>query len=332
MTEKELSRSREAKRVPIVSVLMAAYNGEAFVAQAIESLQRQSISEIEIVVVNDGSTDKTLQVLETMAVADSRIRVVNMGTNKGCVAARNLGLTHCRSPHIAELDQDDVALEDRLAKQLTYLMDHPDVALVGGDAASIDLNGKPIHLAGASPILLTDRAIKRALLLGSPCYHSGWLARRDLYTQLDGYRELTPCEDYDFLLRAVSSGYKITNIADRVVMIRLHPRQVSSTAALKQRKMHGYVVNLFQDRSGGRPDAFSIESAQQATSSGRFAHALHRFAVRCTGAGFQCSGKLPKLFLLMAACVSPWQAKYFFDRLRLRLICRSSLNGERTAE
>jgi glycosyltransferase involved in cell wall biosynthesis len=320
--------SPASNSMPVISVLMAAYNGQAYVAQAIRSLQNQSIPNIEIVVVNDGSTDDTLQILESLAAVDPRIRILDIGENKGCVAARNLGLSQCRSAYIGELDQDDLAAEDRFAKQLAYLTEHPEVALVGGDVASIDLQGRVVSLTGASPLLLTERAIRRGLLLGSPCYHSGWLARRELYAQLAGYRELTPCEDYDFLLRAISSGHKIANIPDHVAMIRLHPGQVSRSSGLQQRKMHRYVVKLYQDRMRRKVDPFNGESAKQAVSSGPLARTLHRFSVRCVGAGFQSKSRLPKLLLLAAACASPWQAKYFIDRFRVRLISKSSLNRE----
>jgi glycosyltransferase involved in cell wall biosynthesis len=327
MTQEQLSVNSSSFDTPIISVLMAVYNCEDFVVDAIASLQRQTLSNIEIVVVDDGSTDRTLELLESMAHIDTRIRVLRTAANHGCVSAWNLGLPYCRSPFIAKMDSDDVAVENRLEKQLNYLTANPQIALVGGAVSTIDFQGNPIELIGNSPIPFTESAIRRSLLLGTPCLHPCWLARRDLYVALGGYREIIPGEDYDFLLRAVTAGYNLANIQDIIMKIRIRPGQISSKFALRQRKMQSYVIKLYRERIHDGADSFDQNDARTEAMSGKLAGMLHNQAGRWVGRGFQSKKRWKKVaFLAAAALISPWQARYFIDRIRMRLICRSALN------
>src|ERR1039457_5253114 len=148
-----------------ISVLMAVYNVEAFVAEALASIQTQTYSDIEMVVVDDGSTDGTLRIVEKIASSDSRIKVVCAGRNLGLPLALNLGLTFCQAPFIARMDGDDIALPTRLEKQLYFLEANPDIALVGCAYSSIDQYGSPIPGAGISSKPVTQKAITRTMLL-----------------------------------------------------------------------------------------------------------------------------------------------------------------------
>jgi glycosyltransferase involved in cell wall biosynthesis len=97
-----------------ISVLLPVYNVEPYVAEALASIQSQTFSDIEIVVVDDGSTDRTLRIVEQFASTDRRIKVVRRARNHGLSAALNFGLTFCRAPFIARMDGDDIALPTRL--------------------------------------------------------------------------------------------------------------------------------------------------------------------------------------------------------------------------
>lgn len=326
MTNENLPLTASSCETPVISVLMAAYNSEAFIAEALTSLQRQTVSNIEIVIVNDGSTDGTLGLLESMARDDRRLRVINSSVNHGSVAARNLGLAYCQAPFIAVMDHDDIALKDRLEKQLAYLTQYPRIAVVGGMTSSIDVHGNPIELTGDIPLPTTQAAINRCLLLGPPCFHI-WMARKEVYDALSGYRELFPTDDYDFLLRAVTSGYRLGNIPDVIMKTRISPEQSSNRLALQQRKLHHYVIELYRERMAGKADSFSPEAASAATRVSNVAVVLHRAAGRYVARGFASRRKLSKLFYLaVGTLISPWQARYFLDRFRMRLICRSAPN------
>jgi glycosyltransferase involved in cell wall biosynthesis len=181
-----------------ISVLIPAYNVERYVAESLASIQNQTIQDLEIIVVNDGSVDSTLTVVEQIAQCDPRIRVISADRNLGTAGARNLGLKLCGAPFIACIDADDIAMPDRLEKQLAFLEANPDVALVGSAMVGVSENGEPI---GISRVPLSKEEISNTLLMAPPCSHI-WLARREVYGKLAGYRAMAVAEDYDFLLRA----------------------------------------------------------------------------------------------------------------------------------
>src|ERR1039457_740108 len=162
-----------------ISVLMAVYNVEAFVAEALASIQTQTCSDIEVVVVDDGSTDGTLRIVEQIASSDTRIKIVRAPRNLGLPLALNLGLTFCHAPFIARMDGDDIALPARLEKQLQFLEGNSDIALVGCATSAIDELGRPIPGLGVSLKPTNQESIARTLLLASPCSHI-WPARREV--------------------------------------------------------------------------------------------------------------------------------------------------------
>ena len=104
-----------------ISVLMAVYNVEAYVAEALASIQSQTYTDIEIVVVDDGSTDRTLQIVEQIASTDSRIKIVRAPRNLGLPLALNLGLTFCQAPFIARMDGDDIACQPDWKSSFVFL-------------------------------------------------------------------------------------------------------------------------------------------------------------------------------------------------------------------
>jgi glycosyltransferase involved in cell wall biosynthesis len=302
--------------MPRISVLLPVYNVEAYVAEAVASIQAQSFSEIEIVIVDDGSTDGTLGIVKQMAEADPRIRIVRAPEHMGLPLALNFGLSFCRAPFIARMDGDDVALPLRLEKQLHLLEAEPEIALVGCETSAIDESGAPIPGLGVSRKPVTREAVEETALLAPPCSHI-WLARREVYDALEGYREITVAEDYDFLLRALSAGFHITNLPESLMLIRA--RAGNNSWRLEQRKSHDYIVGLYRERMQSGRDSFSPEGYEQAVRAGKMEDSLFRLATRCVQKGLKSRGRLPRYFLLaLSALISPWQARYFLIRLRLK--------------
>src|SRR5690554_1467307 len=125
---------------PKITVFMAAYNAEAFIAEAISSILNQSFEDFELLVVNDGSIDKTVDVVHSFA--DPRIRLIHNEKNNGLVYTRNSALDEARGEYIAVLDSDDIAVPERLQLQYDYMIQYPKIALCGGHAALIDAQGQ----------------------------------------------------------------------------------------------------------------------------------------------------------------------------------------------
>ena len=124
----------------LLTVLMSVYNGSRFLREAIESILNQTFYDFEFIIINDGSTDRTAEILATYQ--DKRIRIVRNSDNIGLTKSLNEGLKLARGKYIARQDADDISLPKRLERQISYLEAQPDIALLGTWANSIDERGK----------------------------------------------------------------------------------------------------------------------------------------------------------------------------------------------
>ena len=304
-----------------ISVLMNVFNVEPYIAEALKSIQSQTFQDIDIVVADDGSKDRTRQVAEQIASTDRRITVVGTPDNRGIPAALNLGLALCHTPYIAKMDGDDIALPTRLEKQLRFLENNPDVSLVGCATTAIDQSGRLIPGLGVSQKPITQTAVAETMLLAPPCSHI-WLARREVYDTLSGYREIEVAEDYDFLLRAISAGFHVTNLPEALMLIRTRSGNVSSR--LEQKKAHYYIVKLYRERLERGVDSFSPESYARAVRSSKLESKVFRVATQCARKGLNSHSRALRYFLLMlSALISPWQARYYLIRLHLKMALRA---------
>jgi hypothetical protein len=215
---------------PKVSVVMPVFNSGAWLRQAVESIRAQSVAEFELIVVDDGSTDQTGQIVEDTARADVRIRPVHQ-EHRGIGAALNCGIALVRAPIVARMDADDVATPDRLRKQMAFLDAHPRVAAVGSWAHVIDDQGRSIgnRRPATEPSQLRDILPKQ-----NPFIHASMTMRADVLRGLGGYRPvLDGAEDYDLWLR-MSERAELANIAEFLLSYRSGPAPANATGARKQ--------------------------------------------------------------------------------------------------
>jgi glycosyltransferase involved in cell wall biosynthesis len=209
-----------------VDVLMPAYNAAATLRDAVESLQTQTLRDIRIIVVDDGSTDATPAILAALAAQDPRIVAVTQ-QNAGIVEARNAALRHANADFVACLDADDIALPDRLQRTLSYLDAHPDCVAVGGAVAHMDEHGAPLGgLQQPGPPDQADAA--KAPALEPYIVQSTLMARRAPMAALGGYRHVPNSEDSDLFWRLAAHGALI-NLPDVLVRYRVHTASISST-------------------------------------------------------------------------------------------------------
>lgn len=204
-----------------VSVLLPAYNGEATIARAIDSILRQGMTKFEFVVVDDGSTDGTWDVIREFR--DPRMISVRHERNLGLVAALTTGLQFCTGTLIARQDQDDVSLSGRLAEQLQFMTQHPDVVVVGTWAnvvptATFARKRSVAHLR--HPV--RDEDIRLLLTWNNPFVHGSTMMRRAALDAAGGYSQdeaVTPPEDYELWVRMAKQG-KLQNIP--LVLVEYH--------------------------------------------------------------------------------------------------------------
>jgi glycosyltransferase involved in cell wall biosynthesis len=193
-----------AQRPPRVSVVMAVWNEARYVEQAVDSILSQTVWDLELIVVNDGSTDGTRDILRRCR--DARLKVIDQD-NTGLWAALNRGLREVRGELVARMDGDDVAHPRRLQYQLDFLEGDPAVALLGTACYKVDASGR-MFMIYAVPT--DDLAIKRRLPHFSQFVHPSVLMRRDALDRVGGYRR-HEAEDYDLFLR-MSERFHVANL------------------------------------------------------------------------------------------------------------------------
>ena len=215
---------------PQVSVLMPVRNGELWLAEAIDSVLNQTFRNFELLVIDDGSTDTTPELLLGYARRDSRIRMFRQEP-LGLVSALNFGLTEAQAGVTARLDADDVAVPHRLDVQLSFLAKHREVALVGSWAENIDAYGQS---KGQLQPAIEHNELVEILAKSNPFIHSSVAFRTAIARSVGGYRPAVEgAEDYDLWLR-MSEVAKIANIPERLVRYRRHNANISQRTLVRQ--------------------------------------------------------------------------------------------------
>jgi glycosyltransferase involved in cell wall biosynthesis len=206
---------------PAVSVVMAVRNGAPWVAEAVSSVLEQTLTDLELVVVDDGSTDGTPALLAS--VPDPRLRVLRHEP-AGLTRSLNRGLAEARAPLVARLDADDVARPDRLMRQAAWLASRPEVGVLGTAALEVDEAGRAVRTVVPPE---HDAAIRRELIRANPFVHSSVMFRRAVVERVGGYDERLPvAQDYDLWLR-LAPLTRFANLADVLVVRRLLAGRVS---------------------------------------------------------------------------------------------------------
>jgi glycosyltransferase involved in cell wall biosynthesis len=242
-----------AGRPPRVSVVLPVYNGEPFLADALDSILKQSFRDFELIAIDDGSRDATGEMLDRLALIDSRVSVLHQ-TNAGMVRALNRGLELARGDFIARMDHDDLAHPERFARQVAFLDAQPDIAVVGCAVTLIDEKGKRIREVEYPR---TSEAVAAFLETGAPLAHPTVMMRRAAVLAVGGYREAyRHAEDYDLWLR-IAERYRIANLPNRLLLYRQHAAKQSATYAVEQRFATRIAWFAARCRRAGKPDPTS---------------------------------------------------------------------------
>jgi len=201
---------------PRVSVVLAVHNGARHLGVAIDSVLRQTLDDLELIVVDDGSTDATEEVLGSYR--DRRMTVVRQ---EWCGQARSLnrGIALCRAPYVARVDADDVSRPARLEKQVEFLDQHPDVGVLGTGVTVVDEGGR--RLRDYRYPADHETLAARLLRFENPLPHTTLMFRMDVIRELGGYEIAFPkAQDFDLLLRAIER-YRVASIPEPLCELRL---------------------------------------------------------------------------------------------------------------
>lgn len=230
-----------------VSVVMPVHNAGGFLQAAVDSILAQTAVDLELLIVNDRSTDGAIGSLRGL---DRRVRVLDAPA-PGVVAAFNFGFSECRGSYIARMDGDDLALPERLSTQLAYLQRHPEIAIAGCRVslfAEGGLAGGNRHYERWLNGQCSPAQIRRALFVESPMPNPGTLFRREALTALGGYADPPWPEDYDLFLRADALGMRMGKPEPVLLRWRDHDNRLTRTdpryarSAFQRAKAH-YLVH-----------------------------------------------------------------------------------------
>jgi len=216
--------SRTAAQTPQVTVLMSVYNGERFLRETVESILRQTFTDFEFLIINDGSTDSSRDIVRSYS--DSRILLIDNPENMGLTRSLNRGLALARGRYVARLDADDRSYSTRLEKQVAFLDASPKVAVLGAQLRFIDARGKALRIALAKRAV-DPVALRWHWIFDNPLAHSTALFRRDVvWEQMGGYNEqFRTSQDFELWSR-VGTEHEICNLPDVLVDFRLHENSV----------------------------------------------------------------------------------------------------------
>lgn len=238
---------------PAISVAMSVYNGERFLAPAIESILEQTFGDFEFLILDDGSADATPTIIKDYAARDARIRPI-LRENRGLVASLNQLLNEARAPIIARMDADDICRPERFARQIAFLTGNPDHGVVGSWSEDIDELGAPYPVTGPEHPD-SHEGFLQAIDNGWPLLcHPAVMYRRDLVLSVGGYHAaFRHCEDLDLWLR-LASVTRLCSLPERLIRYRHYPEQVSSRHATEQQIGAAIARIAYEERKAGRPD------------------------------------------------------------------------------
>jgi glycosyltransferase involved in cell wall biosynthesis len=224
------------KKNPKTSVLLPVYNGEKYLEEAIESVLNQTFTDFELIIVNDGSADDSLEIINFYASRDSRIKVINNKKNRGFSPSLNIAIASAQGDYIARIDCDDIwCSKNKLEEQVGFLEKHSEYGLVGTSVILIDEKGNEI---GCRRPALLDREIREYLLSANQFQHSSVLIRKSVLDEIGVYTEKKKyyiLEDYDLWLR-IGKEYKLTNLAGYYTKYRINKDGMCLSSEYKLKK------------------------------------------------------------------------------------------------
>ncbi len=206
---------------PTVSAIMSVYNSAAFLEKAVASVQSQTVEDWELIAIDDGSTDDSLQILERLKASDPRIQILRMPQNSGAGAARDDAIQQATGSYIAVADADDLCEPDRFEKQIAFLKAHPDIVGAGTQTVRIDVDGNP---AGTKTFPTDPDDLYEMMYTACPIQLPTLMVdRARLPDDFDWFERWRYSEDTLLFFKLASFG-KIANLPDFLVQYRYYPQ------------------------------------------------------------------------------------------------------------
>ncbi len=198
---------KQKKNQPLVSVLISAHNEQNWIEQSVNSILTQTYSNLEIIIVNDGSTDDTLNILKKIQKKDKRVKIINQ-ENKGLTKSLNIGINQCKGQYIARMDADNVSREDRIERQVEFLKKNPSYSIVGSWRKEIKNNE-----IKKKKFPVENKAIKQWLIRACVISHSSVMIKSEKIKKYKYNERFRTSQDYELWIR-MAKKEKFHNIPE----------------------------------------------------------------------------------------------------------------------
>lgn len=210
----------------LVSVILPCYNAEHFVESAVRSIMNQTYTNLEILVTDDCSTDGTFPILQRLAAEDSRIRLFRNEENLKIVKTLNNMVSAASGKYIARMDADDISLPDRIARQLAFMQQNPQVDFCGTNAVLIN---KKSRFVGISHVPTSESDIKIGIKYQCPFLHPSVVIKAEVLKEYKYREEFLFAEDYELWIRLLENGLRGINLKNRLLKYRILKSSISQS-------------------------------------------------------------------------------------------------------
>ena len=245
----------------LISIIMSVYNEtDSVLALSVDSILSQSYSNFEFIIVDDNPNNTQIRDF-LKRQSDPRIVRIYNKENRGLVYSLNKALKVAKGGIIARMDADDISEKDRIEKEYRYLKNH-NLDLVGTWIHLIDSQNNKI---GELKFPITSKGINQHIKLGGCIAHPSWMGKREVFVELNGYRSIPYCEDYDFLLRAIKAGFRMGNVPMFGLQYRIRKEGISLSNQNKQLTMRRYLA-----RNRKKEEKIRMDSIEDFLMSDKF--------------------------------------------------------------
>lgn len=238
-----------------ISVIMPSFNVELYIARAIESILAQTFSDFEFIIIDDGSTDDTLSIIEEYQKKDRRIHIIQNKENLRIAASLNKGVGSVSAEYIVRMDADDISLPNRIEQLYAFLRENSNVAVVGSNIVIVDERGRVISKREYPK---ESRELKKVMFRYSPFAHPAVMFRKKAFLEFGGYDlKNVPCEDIDLWFK-IGSKYEFATIPQFLLQYTILPTSSSHTK-LRTLELLGFRLKINAIRTYGyRPTFYDI--------------------------------------------------------------------------